>query len=186
MNKKKNTFVGYLRNLKKSIKINREIINKLENFKKKIINCKKNNKKVIIFGNGGSSAVASHFALDLTNVCDIRCVNFSNSELITCFSNDYGFENWIYKALNVYADDGDMLVLISSSGMSKNMINGIKKTRIKFSDIVTFTGFNNNNTLKTLGDLSFYVKSNVYNIVENIHQIWLLSLVDIMSFDKKS
>jgi D-sedoheptulose 7-phosphate isomerase len=78
-----------------------------------------------------------------------------------------------------------MLVLISSSGMSKNMINGIKKSRIKFSDIVTFTGFNNNNTLKTLGDLSFYVKSNVYNIVENIHQIWLLSLVDIMSFDKK-
>ena len=169
MNLKKITFAEYLRNIKKNITINSHIVNKLENLKKKIVNCKKNNKKIIIFGNGGSSAIASHFALDLTNVCNIRCVNFSNSELITCFANDYGFENWIYKALNVYADDGDMLILISSSGMSKNMINGIKK----------------NNTLKSLGDLSFYVKSNVYNIIENIHQIWLLSLVDIISFDQR-
>ena len=131
MNLKKITFAEYLRNIKKNITINSHIVNKLENLKKKIVNCKKNNKKIIIFGNGGSSAIASHFALDLTNVCNIRCVNFSNSELITCFANDYGFENWIYKALNVYADDGDMLILISSSGMSKNMINGIKKSKGK-------------------------------------------------------
>ena len=76
------------------------------------------------------------------------------------------------------------MILISSSGMSKNMINAVKKNNIKFSSIVTFTGFNKNNHLKKLGNLSFYVSSNIYNVIENIHQIWLLSIVD--SLPRKS
>ena len=150
----------------------------MQNLKDKILDCKKKKKKIIIFGNGGSAAIASHFALDLTNVAKIRCINFSDPSLITCFSNDYGFDNWIYKALDLYADSGDLLILISSSGMSKNMINAVKKSQIKFSSVVTFTGFSKNNNLKKIGDLSFFVDSIVYNIVENIHQIWLLSIVD--------
>ena len=59
-----------------------------------------NNKKVIIFGNGGSSYIAGHFSLDLTNKSKIRCVNFNDPGLITCFANDYGYENWIIKAYN--------------------------------------------------------------------------------------
>lgn len=157
------------------------LIKNLQILRKKILNCKKKNKKIIIFGNGGSASIASHFALDLTNVTKIRCVNFSDSSLITCLSNDYGFDNWIYKALELYADRDDLLILISSSGMSKNMINAVKKTNKKFSSIVTFTGFNKNNDLKKLGNLSFYVNSNIYNIVENIHQIWLLSIVDSLA-----
>lgn len=160
------------------------LINSLQILRKKILECKKNRKKVIIFGNGGSAAIASHFALDLTNVAKIRCVNFCDSSLITCLSNDYGYDNWIYKALEFYADKGDLLILISSSGMSKNMINAVKKNNIKFSSIVTFTGFNKNNHLKKLGNLSFYVSSNIYNVIENIHQIWLLSIVD--SLPRKS
>lgn len=160
------------------------LIRTLQMLREKILDCKKNNKKIIIFGNGGSAAIASHFALDLTNVGKIRCVNFSDSALITCLSNDYGFDNWIYKALEFYADKGDLLILISSSGMSKNMINAVKKTNIEFSSIVTFTGFNRNNHLKKLGNLSFYVNSSIYNIIENVHQIWLLSIVD--SLGKKS
>ena len=65
--------------------------------------------------------------------------------------------------------------------MSKNMINAVKNSKVKFSSIVTFTGFAEKNDLKKLGNLSFYVNSNVYNIVENIHQIWLLSVVDSLS-----
>jgi D-sedoheptulose 7-phosphate isomerase len=160
------------------------LIKNLQILREKILDCKKNNKKIIIFGNGGSAAIASHFALDLTNVAKIKCVNFSDSRLITCLSNDYRFDNWIYKALEFYADKKDLLILISSSGMSKNMINAVKKTNIQFSSIVTFTGFNENNPLKKLGNLSFYVNSNIYNIIENIHQIWLLSIVD--SLGKKS
>ncbi len=176
--KKKFNFQEYFLMISQKIFSNNSLVNNLQVLKKKILDCKKKGKKIIIFGNGGSSAIASHFALDLTNVTKIRCVNFSDPSLITCFSNDYGFDNWIYKTLDLYADKGDLLILISSSGMSKNMINAIKKSKIKFSSIVTFTGFDKKNNLKKIGNLSFYVNSNIYNIVENIHQIWLLSIVD--------
>jgi hypothetical protein len=61
------------------------------------------------------------------------------------------------------------------------MISGVKKRKIKFSSLVTFTGFAEKNDLKKLSNLSFHVNSNVYNIVKNIHQIWLLSIVDSLS-----
>jgi D-sedoheptulose 7-phosphate isomerase len=157
---------------------------KFEKFSNMILSIKKKKRKIIVIGNGGSASLCSHFSVDLTKNAKVRCVNFNEANLITCFSNDYGFDNWIYKALEFYADKGDLLILISSSGMSKNMINAVKKTDIEFSSIVTFTGFNKNNHLKKLGNLSFYVNSNIYNIIENIHQIWLLSIVD--SLGKKS
>lgn len=181
MKKKNFNFNKYFFLIKEKISSNKFLIENLQKLKKDILNCKKKRKKVIIFGNGGSAAIASHFALDLTNVGRVRCVNFSDPSLITCFANDYGFDNWIHKAIDFYADRDDLLILISSSGMSKNMINAVKNSKVKFSSIVTFTGFAEKNDLKKLGNLSFYVNSNVYNIVENIHQIWLLSVVDSLS-----
>ena len=64
------------------------------------------------------------------------------------------------------------------------MINAVKKSKVKFSSIVTFTGFDKKNELKKIGKLSFHVNSNVYNIVENIHQIWLLSIIDSLIKNK--
>jgi D-sedoheptulose 7-phosphate isomerase len=183
--KKKFNFNKYFSTISEELFSDNSLINNLQNLKEKILDCKKKKKKIIIFGNGGSAAIASHFALDLTNVAKIRCINFSDPSLITCFSNDYGFDNWIYKALDLYADPGDLLILISSSGMSKNMINAVKKSKIRFSSVITFTGFGRNNNLKKIGDLSFFVDSFVYNIVENIHQIWLLSIVDSLQNKNK-
>lgn len=185
MIKKKFSFSKYFLTINNKIAPNNLLIRDLLTLKKMILFCKKRKKKVIIFGNGGSSAIASHFSLDLTNVTKIRCINFSDPSLITCFSNDYGFDNWICKALELYADDNDLLILISSSGMSKNMINAVKKSKIKFSSIVTFTGFNKKNVLKKIGNLSFYVNSSVYNVVENVHQIWLLSIIDSLAKNTK-
>ena len=185
MIKRKNfNFNNYFFLLKEKISSDKFLLVKLQELRKGILNCKKNKNKVIIFGNGGSASIASHFALDLTNAGKVRCVNFSDSSLITCFSNDYGFDNWIYKALDFYADKGDLLILISSRGRSKNMINAVKKSKVKFSSIVTFTGFDKKNELKKIGKLSFHVNSNVYNIVENIHQIWLLSIIDSLIKNK--
>ena len=56
----------------------------------------------------------------------IRCVNYNESSLLTCFSNDYGYENWVKKAIEFYGDKGDLIILISSSGESKNMLNACK------------------------------------------------------------
>jgi len=140
--------------------------------------------KVIIVGNGGSAAIASHVSVDLTKNTKIRAINFNESDLLTCFSNDYGYEKWVEKALDFYADKNDVLILISSSGKSKNMINACKAARKKLLKIITLTGNKKNNPLSKLGDINLWVDSNIYNHIENTHQIWLLSICDLISLNK--
>ena len=138
-------------------------------------------KKTMIFGNGGSAAIASHFSVDLTKNAKIKANNFNESDLITCFSNDFGYEKWVEKSIEFYADDGDTVILISASGNSPNMVNGAKKAReMKLTKIITFTGNSIDNELKKLGDINFWVDSKAYNHIENIHQILLLSIVDLI------
>ena len=138
-------------------------------------------KKTLIFGNGGSAAIASHFSVDLTKNAGVRCVNFNEADLITCFANDYGFEHWIEKAIDFYGDEGDLLIAISSSGNSKNILNGVKTARQgDFKAVVTLSGFANDNPLRKLGDINLWLDSKAYNYVENIHQVWLLSIVDLI------
>ena len=143
-------------------------------------------KKTLIFGNGGSAAIASHFSVDLTKNAKVRCVNFNESDLITCFSNDYGFENWVSQAIEFYGDPGDILIVISSSGQSKNMLIGCDAaSKKKFSSIITLSGFNEDNPLKSKGDINLWISSKAYNYVENIHQIWLLGIVDLIIGNKE-
>ena len=138
-------------------------------------------KKTLIFGNGGSAAISSHFSVDLTKNAGLRCVNFNEADLITCFANDYGFEHWVEKAVDFYGDEGDLLIVISSSGSSENMLNGVKAARNgKFKAVITLSGFDQNNPLCQLGDINLWVDSKAYNFVENIHQVWLLAIVDLI------
>ena len=172
----------YFDDFKKIINFNSdEIKKKLINLKKIFITTKKNRKKILIFGNGGSAAIASHFSVDLTKNAKIRCTNYNESDLITCFSNDFGYERWVEMAIKYYGNKGDVLIVISSSGKSKNMINAcIAARKKKFSKIITLTGHLVNNPVKKLGDINLWVNSKAYNYIENIHQFWLLSLVDLV------
>ena len=155
---------------------------KINQIKKILLNTSKK-QKILVFGNGGSSLIASHFALDVSNVLNKKCINLSDSGLITCFSNDYGFENWIDRAIKTYANRDDILFLISSSGTSKNMINAIKKNKRVFKKIITLTG-KCNSALVSLSDINIQINSNIYNVVENSHQITLLSIVDLIKENK--
>ncbi len=138
-------------------------------------------KKTMIFGNGGSAAIASHFSVDLTKNARVRCTNYNESDLLTCFSNDYGYEHWVSKAIEFYGDQGDAVILISAGGNSLNMVNGAKKAKEKkLRKIITFTGNEKNNKLNNLGDINFWINSKAYNHIENMHQILLLSLVDLI------
>jgi len=137
-----------------------------------------NNRKLIIIGNGGSAAMASHVTVDLTKNAGIRAINFNEADLITCFANDYGYENWVSQAIKFYADRGDLAILISSSGSSKNIINGAKTAKELGLQVITFSGFNPENQLRKSGDINFYVDSKGYNIVEMSHHVWLLAIVD--------
>ena len=146
-----------------------------------MVGVQKKNNKVMIFGNGGSAAIASHVSVDLTKNAKIRCTNYNEADLITCFANDYGYERWIEKAVDFYADQNDVLILISSSGKSKNMINACKSAKNKkISKIITLTGHNKDNPLSKLGDINFWINSKAYNFVENTHQVWLLTICDLI------
>ena len=177
----KNFIKEYLEDFSSLVKPNVEIVEKIVKVKNILIENNKNNKKIMIFGNGGSAAIASHFSVDLTKNAKIRCFNFNESDLITCFSNDYGYEKWVEKAVSFYGDEGDILIIISASGKSKNMINGCEAARRKkFSHIITFTGLDKGNPVSKLGDINFWINSKAYNYIENIHQIWLLTIVDLI------
>ncbi len=178
---KKEFFNSYLNDFSDLVKPDDKIIDQLGKVADliKVINAKGN--KVLIFGNGGSAAISSHFSVDLTKNAGVRCVNCNEADLITCFANDYGYERWVEKAVDFYGDEGDLLIVISSSGSSKNMLNGVKAARNgKFKAVVTFSGFKEDNPLRQLGDINIWVDSKAYNFVENIHQIWLLAIVDLI------
>lgn len=138
-------------------------------------------RKLIIVGNGGSAAIASHVAVDLTKSAGVRAVNFNEADLVTCFANDYGYEHWVEQALRFYADRGDTAVLISSSGRSKNILFAASKAKSMGVGVVTFSGFDADNPLRTMGDLNFWVNSKSYNFVEMAHHVWLVAIVDRLS-----
>lgn len=140
-----------------------------------------NGGKAIIVGNGASAAIASHVSVDLTKNAGIRTINFNEADLLTCFSNDYGYEKWVEKAIGFYADPKDTAILISSSGVSKNIINGVLKAKNMGLKVITFSGFDPDNPLRRLGDINFWVDSKAYNIVEMAHSIWLLAIIDRIS-----
>ena len=171
---------SYLKDLSDLIKPNDELINKLFQVKNIFCETSKKKGKILIFGNGGSAAIASHVSVDLTKNANIRAVNFNESDLITCFSNDYGYEKWIEKTVDFYADKNDTLVLISSSGKSKNIINACKAAKRKKIKVISFTGHTKNNPLSKVADLSLWINSKAYNFIENTHQIWLLTVCDLI------
>jgi D-sedoheptulose 7-phosphate isomerase len=171
-------FYKYISNYSKLLKkINyNNLVQCSELFKK--IN--KNKKKIIFLGNGGSAAIASHISVDLSKNAKIRALNFNEADLITCLSNDYGHENWMKEALSIHCDKGDLVILISSSGRSLNILNAAKwckRNKVKF---VTFSGNCLDNPLKKLNDqgINFWIDSKAYNYIEGMHLLLLMSIND--------
>ena len=169
----------YLSRYNKSLFEN-DISDQMIKMKELLLELKNNGKKVIIAGNGGSAAMASHVAVDFTKQGGIRAINFNEADLITCFSNDYGYEHWVSKAIEFYGDEGDLAILISSSGNSENIVNAAKTAKSMGMIVITFTGFKSDNPLNQNGHLNFWLDSKAYNIIENTHQIWLLLVCDLI------
>ena len=179
--KKDNKFIkNYLSDFSNLIKPNEEIINKLIKIKDILLAVSKNKGKILIFGNGGSAAISSHVSVDLTKNANIRTINFNESDLITCFSNDYGYDRWVEKSIDFYADRKDAVILISSSGKSMNMINACKAAKRKKIKVISLTGHSQNNPLSKLSNISLWINSKAYNFIENTHQIWLLTICDLI------
>ncbi len=140
--------------------------------------------KVYLVGNGGSSSIASHISVDLAKVAKVSSSTFNNSNLITCFANDYGYENWVVESIKSYMNKNDMIILISSSGTSKNIVNAAKYCKKNKLELITLSGFKKNNPLSKLGKVNFYISSNQYNFIEMSHHIILVYIVDILAKNK--
>lgn len=135
---------------------------------------------IIIIGNGGSNSIASHISQDYTKQLGKRAFSFSDPSRLTCYINDYGMEDAYKQFLSEFADDKTLVILISSSGNSKNIINCAKWCIRRDLEMITLSGFEVNNKLKTLTQdkfLHFWVNSKDYGIVECIHQIILHTVV---------
>ena len=178
-----NYIKNYIDKFSLLLKDNKNLSKKIELTTKALKKTYKKN-KIIIFGNGGSSSIASHFTIDIIKNTKLECINFNDPAIITCFSNDYGYEKWITKALKIYSKKSDVLILISSSGNSKNMINAANFAKKNKLNLITFTGFKKDNKLNGRGKINFWVDSLNYNHIENIHQIILLTICDNISKKK--
>ncbi len=126
--------------------------------------------KAMLIGNGASAAIASHAAIDLWNNGIIKAATFGDSALLTCISNDFGYEQVYAKPVGFFGESTDVLLAISSSGRSKNILNAVAEARSKGLTILTMSGFDEDNPLRSAGILNFYVPSHTYGLVESVHQ----------------
>ena len=125
--------------------------------------------KVMAVGNGGSASIASHMQNDLCKAVGVPGLVFTEPALLMALANDDGYETIFESPIELWARPGDVLVAISSSGRSENVLRGVRAATLRECQVVTFTGFNEDNPLRRMGDINFYVASRVYGFVENAH-----------------
>lgn len=138
-----------------------------------------NKGKLIFIGNGASASLASHAATDFTKQAKIPSIAFNDHNLITALSNDYGYENWAAKAIEFYSAPNDMVIFISVSGESSNLIEGINFANNSSITTASLTGSSRTNSLRNKSTYSLWVNSKAYNIVESIHTIWITLIIDL-------
>ena len=136
--------------------------------------------KMMFAGNGASASIAEHGAVDFTKQARVRGVTFHDPNLMTCFANDFGYDYWVAKAIEHYGDPQDVVVLISTSGQSPSVVNAGHTAKRLGMPVVTFTGRSFDNPLRELGDIKFWCPSHAYNVVENLHSIWLTATIDLV------
>ena len=136
-------------------------------------------KEIIIIGNGGSNAIASHMAVDYTKFLGKRCFVPNASDMMTMIVNDYGIENMYSKFIEYNYTKDSLVILISSSGNSQNIVNANFTASDLGLDIITLTGFDRNNKLSSFsrGILDIWVDSKSYGVVEMAHHSILHSVI---------
>lgn len=125
--------------------------------------------KVIFIGNGGSAAIASHLATDFWRNGGVKAVSFNDACSLTCISNDFGYEQVFEKPIQMFAEAGDILIAISSSGRSANIVKAVEQAKKAGCHVITLSGFDRGNRLRSLGELNFYSPSHAYGFVELSH-----------------
>jgi len=135
-------------------------------------------KRIYFIGNGGSMAICSHMMEDYGKIARFKTYSFSDPALITCYANDYGYEHALTEWLKLYFEEGDLLIAISSSGNSMNIVNAVDYATEQNGKVITLSGFKSDNKINGVGDVSFHVASESYGIVECLHHTILHIILD--------
>lgn len=141
--------------------------------------CHESGNTVWFVGNGGSSSIASHMAIDYSKNGGIRAMAFNDIAAITCMGNDVGYENIFSQQLEYQFKAGDILVAISSSGKSQNILNAVNTAK-KLGRVITLSGFSADNPLRGMGNINFYIPATEYGMVEICHLALLHCILDII------
>lgn len=150
----------------------------------KLVDCftrhKEADSQIFFIGNGGSSAIASHMTADFMKNGGMKTYSLYDNAVTTCMGNDYGYEFVFSRPLEFLGQENDLLVAVSSSGNSVNIVNAIHAANKRNMKTITFTGFKEDNQSKQLGAVNVYVPSQKYGIVESIHNLMLQQVVDLI------
>lgn len=134
---------------------------------------------VWFLGNGGSSAIASHFSQDLLNKHQIKSNVISDASLITCLANDYGYDNVYEITLKVLSGKDDLLIVISSSGESENLLKCADLAQNTGMKLITLTAFKSGNQLwRKPANVSAYIPTSEYGKAEIGHAALLHAVID--------
>jgi D-sedoheptulose 7-phosphate isomerase len=136
--------------------------------------------KLMFIGNGGSAGIASHLAIDYLKNGKLRSQTFNDGAALTCLANDLGYESVFSAQIEMHARKGDLLIAISSSGASKNILAAVKEARKSNCQVLTFSGFSKGNLLSRMGDVNFYVPSYEYGFVEITHLSLCHAVLDLL------
>lgn len=164
---------GYKKNVSELVERIDE--DKLLKIIKVLENGRRTNKRIFICGNGGSATTANHFVCDfgknavkgdngrikIISLCD-------NLATITAYGNDFGYETIFEERLKNLMEDGDILIAISASGNSKDILNGVEYTKKRNGYVISMTGFDGGK-LKGMSDININIDSNVIEQVEDVH-----------------
>ncbi|MGN7611509.1 SIS domain-containing protein [Magnetococcales bacterium HHB-1] len=156
------------------------LLDGLQLMQKTLLKAREKSQSIYLIGNGGSAGVASHIANDFIKTAHLRAVLLHDPAILTCLANDYGYDNAYAKALERLAVKDDLLIAISSSGRSKNIIHAAKTMKKAKGEVITLSGFKQDNTLRGMGALNFWINSDNYGIVEIAHLFLLHYLAECL------
>lgn len=151
----------------------------LQQFIERAVKAHQNGQKVIFIGNGGSAGICSHMATDYSKNGGIRSLAFNDGAVLTCLSNDYGYAHVFAKQIEWHANPGDIVVAISSSGQSANILNAAAVAKDIGCTLITLSGFRADNPLRGMGHINFYLDTSEYGFVEVGHLTLLHAALDL-------
>ena len=136
--------------------------------------------RIIVLGNGGSNSVASHISQDYMKFHNKKVSILSDPSMITMLTNDFGYDKAYEKFLEYYVEKETLVIIMSSGGESKNMLNCVDWCEDNKVDYGVLTGFEENNTIRgeaTNALFNYYINSHSYGVVECVHQIFLHGVI---------